>query len=64
MYALTHTHTHTHPPPHTHTHPQLQTALPAMLVYQGGRLVGNLLRVSESLKDEFSEEDVEIYLQE
>lgn len=42
----------------------LKTALPALLVYQGGQLVGNLLRVSETLKDDFTAEDVEIYLQE
>jgi hypothetical protein len=42
----------------------LETALPAMLVYRGGRLVGNLLRVTETLKEEFTEEDVEIYLHE
>ncbi|CAI8012343.1 Phosducin-like protein [Geodia barretti] len=42
----------------------LETALPAMLVYQGGHLVGNLLRVTQTLKDEFTEEDVEMYLHE
>lgn len=40
----------------------LQTALPAILVYQGGLLVGNLLRIA--VRDDFTEEDVEQYLQE
>lgn len=44
------------------SHLQLQTALPAILVYQGGLLVGNLLRIA--VRDDFTEEDVEQYLQE
>lgn len=41
-----------------------KNALPAMLVYRGGNLLGNLLRVTDSLGEEFTTEDVESFLHE
>jgi len=43
---------------------QSKNALPAMLVYRGGNLLGNLLRVTDSLGEEFTTEDVESFLHE
>lgn len=40
------------------------TALPALLLYRGGDLVGNLVRVSDQLGDDFYATDVEALLQE
>lgn len=42
----------------------LRTALPCLLVYQGGTLIGNHIRVSQTLKEEFTVEDMEIFLHE
>ena len=44
--------------------PQIENGLPAVLVYRGGELVGNLLRVTDHLGKEFTPEDVEGFLQE
>ena len=43
---------------------QIKNGLPAVLVYRRGELVGNLLRVTDSLGEDFSEGDVEGFLQE
>ncbi|KAF4076960.1 hypothetical protein AMELA_G00202670 [Ameiurus melas] len=40
------------------------SALPALLLYRGGDLVGNLVRVSDQLGDDFYATDVEALLQE
>lgn len=40
------------------------SALPALLLYRGGELVGNLVRVSDQLGDDFYATDVEALLQE
>lgn len=40
------------------------SALPALLLYRGGELVGNLVRVSDQLGDDFYATDVEGLLQE
>ncbi|XP_028830289.1 phosducin-like protein [Denticeps clupeoides] len=41
-----------------------RSALPALLLYRGGELVGNLVRVSDQLGDDFYATDVEALLQE
>lgn len=40
------------------------SALPALLLYRGGDLVGNLVRVSDQLGDDFYATDVEALLHE
>ena len=42
----------------------IQKGLPAILVYKGGVLLGNLLRVTDTLRDDFTAEDMESFLQE
>ena len=41
-----------------------ENALPALLVYRGGELLGNLLRVTDSLGEDFTTDDLESFLQE
>ena len=43
---------------------QKRDGLPALLVYQNGEMVGNLLKVTDDLGVEFEMEDVETFLQE
>ena len=43
---------------------QIKNGLPAVLVYRKGELLGNLLRVTDHLGQEFTEGDVEGFLQE
>ena len=43
---------------------QSENALPALLVYRGGELMGNLLRVTDSLGEDFTTNDLESFLQE
>jgi Phosducin. len=38
------------------------SGVPALLVYKAGQLVGNFVRVSEELGDDFFSEDVESFL--
>ena len=43
---------------------QAEGGLPALLVYKGGQLIGNFVRVSDQLGDDFFAMDVESFLQE
>ncbi len=43
---------------------QAEKALPTVIVYCDGEVVGNHVRITDNLNSEYTEEDVETFLQE
>ena len=43
---------------------QVKNGLPALLVYKGGEMKGNLLRVTDTLGEDYNVDDLETFLQE
>ena len=43
---------------------QIENGLPALQIYKGGALIGNFVRLSDQLGDDFYAGDVEAFLQE